>query len=108
MSDFASVPMKFVGPIRIGSEIISGKIEVPLATYETPLWPSVNRGARVSMHTDKGIQCALIDDRMTRSILLEASDASDAVRILQEIEKDARCHVVEDKPKPRSCPPSSM
>ena len=88
MSDFASVPMKFVGPIRIGSEIISGEIEVPLATYETPLWPSVNRGARVSMHTDKGIQCALIDDRMTRSILLEASDASDAVRILQEVEKD--------------------
>ena len=36
MSDFASVPMKFVGPIRIGSEIMSGEIEVPLATYETP------------------------------------------------------------------------
>ena len=40
------------------------------------------------MHADKEIQCALIDDRMTRSILLEASDASDAVRILQEVEKD--------------------
>ena len=88
MRDFASIPMQFVGPIRLGGHLISGEYEVPLATYEKPLWPSVNRGARISMHTDEGIQCTLVDDRMTRSILFETPSAAEAVHILQLIEND--------------------
>ena len=88
MSDAAQIPMQFVGPMRVSGGLIEGEIDVPLATYETPLWPSVNRGARVSMYTEKGIAITLVDDRMSRSILLEAPDAGEAVRVLQQIEAD--------------------
>ena len=51
MSDttaIAGVPMKWVGPMRISGNVASIETEVPLATYESPLWPSVGRGARIS------------------------------------------------------------
>ncbi|GAA2035111.1 hydroxymethylglutaryl-CoA reductase (NADPH) [Nocardiopsis rhodophaea] len=51
---------------------------MPLATYEAPLWPSVGRGAKVSMLVDGGITATLVDDRMTRSVLVEADDAATA------------------------------
>ncbi|MDZ8120171.1 hypothetical protein [Pontiella agarivorans] len=88
MSEFAQIPMQFVGPLKVSGPVIDGEFEVPLATYETPLWPSVNRGARVSMKCDKGIQCTVIDDRMTRSVLFEAPDASDAFQSLEKIKAD--------------------
>lgn len=58
---------------------------MPLATYETPLWPSVGRGARVSMLCEAGIKTTLVDERMTRSILLEAPDALAAHQAVQSI-----------------------
>ena len=45
---FAEIPMKFVGPVRILGPEMEGEVRVPLATFETPLWPSVARGARVT------------------------------------------------------------
>ena len=77
--------MQFVGPLRVSGNTISGEFEVPLATYETPLFPSVNRGARVSMNCEAGIVCTLVDDRMTRSVLFEAPDASTALAALNSI-----------------------
>ncbi|WP_167478978.1 hydroxymethylglutaryl-CoA reductase [Nocardia arthritidis] len=74
----APIPMTWVGPIRITGTTVTGEVEVPLATYETPLWPSVRRGAAITMATDTGIAATLIDDRMTRSVLLEADDAATA------------------------------
>ena len=59
---------------------------MPLATYETPLWPSVGRGARVSILSN-GIQGTIIDERMTRSILLEALDASEAIKVAREVKE---------------------
>jgi hydroxymethylglutaryl-CoA reductase (NADPH) len=47
---------------------------VPLATFETPLWPSTNRGALVS-RLSSGIHTVVISDIMTRSVLVEAPDA---------------------------------
>ncbi len=85
MSDFAKVPMQFVGPVKLSGTTIEGDYEVPLATYETPLWPSVNRGARVSMNCDGGIKCTVVDDRMTRSVLFEAPDATAAFQCLEKI-----------------------
>jgi len=85
MSEYAKVPMKFVGPLKVSGDTLNGKVEVPLATYETPLWPSVNRGARVSIKCEKGIQCTVVDDRMTRSVLFEAPDAAAALSALQSI-----------------------
>ncbi|MBY4677280.1 hydroxymethylglutaryl-CoA reductase [Marinobacterium sp. CAU 1594] len=81
----APIPMRHVGPIKICGPVLQESISVPLATYETPLWPSVGRGARVSTLTD-GIRCTLIDERMTRSILLEADNATEALLALQSIQ----------------------
>lgn len=85
MSDFAQIPMQFTGPVKLSGPVIEGDFEVPLATYETPLWPSVNRGARVSMNCEGGIRCTVVDERMTRSVLFEAPDATAAVQALGKI-----------------------
>ena len=88
MSEYAKIPMQFVGPLKVSGPVMDGEFEVPLATYETPLWPSVNRGARVSMNCDGGIKCTVIDDRMTRSVLFEAPDATEAFQALERIKAD--------------------
>ncbi|QBG47229.1 hydroxymethylglutaryl-CoA reductase [Verrucomicrobia bacterium S94] len=88
MSQYAKIPMQFVGPLNVSGPVIEGEFEVPLATYETPLWPSVNRGARVSMNCEQGIRCTVIDDRMTRSVLFEAPDATAAFLALEKIKAD--------------------
>lgn len=45
--DNTVIPTRWVGPIRVSGDTVAGEFEVPLATYETPLWPSVGRGARI-------------------------------------------------------------
>ncbi|MFC9433055.1 hydroxymethylglutaryl-CoA reductase [Nocardia sp. NPDC057030] len=72
---YAAMPLQWVGPLRISGNVLTDEVAVPLATYESPLWPSVGRGARISMAVDRGIVATLVDERMTRSILLEADDA---------------------------------
>lgn len=71
----AGVPMRWVGPAKLLLENKEELVSFPLATYESPLWPSTERGARVSGHCD-GIRCTVLDDRMTRSILVEAENAA--------------------------------
>jgi hydroxymethylglutaryl-CoA reductase (NADPH) len=97
MSDFAQIPMQFVGPVKLSGSVIEGDYEVPLATYETPLWPSVNRGARVSMNCAGGIGCTVVDERMTRSVLFEAPSASAALLALEKTKAGfpALCTIVE-------------
>lgn len=70
--------MKMVGPVLLVGDEVSGEFMIPLATYETPLWPSVARGAKVSVLAG-GIRAVIVDERMTRSILLEAPSAESAV-----------------------------
>ncbi|HBA85171.1 MAG TPA: hydroxymethylglutaryl-CoA reductase [Verrucomicrobia bacterium] len=76
--EFAQIPLQTVGPVKIVGSEVNAEVMVPLATYESPLWPSVNRGARVSMASG-GIIAVIVDERMTRSILLEAPNAEVAV-----------------------------
>ena len=75
---FTPVPTKWVGPIEMTGELVEGRISVPLATYETPLWPSTARGAWVSS-LSVGIRCTFVDERMSRSIMLRASDGAAAL-----------------------------
>lgn len=77
---FATVPMQTIGPVKILGPEVNDEVLVPLATYETPLWASVNRGAKVSMLAG-GIKAVVVDERMTRSILLEATDAIEAAHV---------------------------
>jgi hydroxymethylglutaryl-CoA reductase (NADPH) len=79
---FASVPLRKIGPLRMRFEGGDEEVAVPLATYESPLWPSTQRGARVSAAAG-GIRCTLVDERMTRSILLEAEHAAAALAVFQ-------------------------
>jgi len=77
--------MESVGPFKLIGDVETDDLMVPMATYETPLWPSVARGARVSAHAG-GIRVTVVDERMTRSILLEAPNAGVAAKRLQEIQ----------------------
>lgn len=78
------VPTQWVGPIEITGDLVNERVSVPLATYESPLWPSTGRGARVSCHAG-GIRCTLVDERMTRSVALRAKDAATALANWQSI-----------------------
>lgn len=72
----ATIPMRLVGPIKIIGPEVNDEVMVPLATFETPLWPSTHRGAKACFQAG-GMRAVLIDDRMTRSILLEATHIVD-------------------------------
>ncbi|MGW4366483.1 hydroxymethylglutaryl-CoA reductase [Nocardia takedensis] len=85
----ALVPMRWVGPMKITGEVVDDLVEVPLATYESPLWPSVARGAKISRMCERGILATLVDERMTRSVLLEADDAGVAVATVRRL-RDSR------------------
>ncbi len=82
----AAIPMKTIGPIRIIGPELQEEVMVPLATFESPLWPSTNRGARVSCQV-AGIHVVIIKDCMTRSVLVEAPDAQAAHRIANHIQQ---------------------
>lgn len=75
---FASIPMRMVGPIKLSGPEVVADVKVPLATFETPLWPSVARGAKISRLSD-GIKAVIVDERMSRSILLEAPSVESAL-----------------------------
>ena len=81
---FATVPMQWVGPMRLTGDAVAGELSAPLATYESPLWPSTARGARVSMACD-GIHVSVVQDTMARSILLEASSVDKAAEAVRAI-----------------------
>ncbi|MGW5869015.1 hydroxymethylglutaryl-CoA reductase [Streptomyces sp. NPDC055239] len=74
----AHIPTRWVGPLRVSGNVATTETEVPLATYESPLWPSVGRGAQISRAVESGITATLVDERMTRSVLVEADTAETA------------------------------
>ncbi|HRT05378.1 MAG TPA: hydroxymethylglutaryl-CoA reductase [Kiritimatiellia bacterium] len=81
----APVPMRRVGPVRLAGPDAEGEFLVPLATFETPLWPSVERGARVTAQAG-GIRAVVLDERMTRSVLVDAPDAAGARDLVAFVE----------------------
>ena len=81
----AKIPQSWVGPVKIKGPVVDEELMVPLATFESPLWPSTNRGARVTQRSG-GINTVITDDRMTRSILLQAPNAVVAANTLKEIQ----------------------
>ena len=83
---FAHVPLRFVGPISINGESGPYDVKVPLATFETPLWPSVARGARVT-HKAGGIFVTIVQDAMARSIVVDAGSGRRAAQIVNTLEE---------------------
>ena len=39
----APIPMRIVGPVRITGPVVDGDVEIPLATFETPLFTTTAR-----------------------------------------------------------------
>ena len=72
--------MKTVGPILLAGPEVEGEVWVPLATYESPLWPSVDRGARITRACD-GLKAVVVDERMTRSVVVQAPGAVEAAAV---------------------------
>src|SRR3989338_631627 len=84
MREAIAVPMRTIGPVRIIGPDLQEEVTVPLATFESPLWPSTNRGASVTRRTN-GLSCVIIDDRMSRSVLVEAPNAQTAKTIVDAL-----------------------
>lgn len=82
----ATIPMRVIGPMRMAGPEVTGDIMVPLATFETPLWPSTHRGAKACTHAG-GIKAVIMDDRMTRSVLLEADNVTDAYEAVLNLQQ---------------------
>lgn len=84
-NETAAIPLRLVGPITIIHPLIDGQVLLPLATFETPLWYSVDRGARL-ISAAGGLQATIFADCMTRSIVLESDNAAALHCIVKEIE----------------------
>jgi len=82
----ASVPMRSIGPIKIVSQEVTADISVPMATFETPLWPSTSRGARVSRLTG-GINAVVVDEGMSRSVVVDAFNIQAAYDLVQDLQQ---------------------
>lgn len=85
------VPTSIVGPIYFksmqGTNITLSNIELsaPLATYETTLFHSVGRGAKLT-RLAKTLQTTVISNKMTRSLLFESSMSHELVPVKHYIE----------------------
>ena len=83
--EYTCIPTKIVGPVVINGPDCQSEVMVPLTTYETPLWASVGRGAKISRLVDLGIHSRVVSDKMTRSVLLQAPNVSDVLKILEDV-----------------------
>ncbi len=83
---YIKIPTKDVGPIKIVGPVVNDSLSVPLSTLESPLWPSVQRGANISQKSE-GIKVVVVEDSMTRSIILETSSTEYLLYIRQELYK---------------------
>lgn len=81
------IPTKHIGPVLIHGQYVDAAVKVPLATYETTLWPSTARGAKIS-HLCGGIHTLVRSDCMTRSVLVTAPDAQQAADIACAIQSN--------------------
>jgi hydroxymethylglutaryl-CoA reductase (NADPH) len=84
IQDHAAIPMRSVGPVEVKGPVVQGAFRIPLATFESPLWPSTERGARVTARAG-GIAVVVADACMTRSVMLKAADAARAVEVTHQL-----------------------
>src|SRR5690554_659168 len=87
-----SVPTAWVGPIHFKSMNYTSfsehdiQVDAPLATYETTIFHSVNRGLR-AIEQSKSLVTTIISDQMTRSLLFEAESALKAREVASQVVK---------------------
>jgi len=79
--------MRRVGPVKIISDEIQEEVLLPLATLESPLWPSTHRGAKTCTQAG-GIRALVVREAMARSILVEA----DSIHMLHQVVQELGSH----------------
>ena len=88
---FTGIPTQVVGPIYFADmhylKESQSNIELapPITTYETTLFHSVGRGAKIT-RLAKTLTTTVLSDMMTRSILFEAPNAIFAKRVLDDVQ----------------------
>lgn len=79
------IPTKSIGPILVtGEGLTNEQLRIPLATYETTLWPSTDRGAKISRLCG-GVNCFVESEVMSRSIIMQANNAHHAQSCKQKL-----------------------
>jgi hydroxymethylglutaryl-CoA reductase (NADPH) len=94
-------PFEFKEILGVGIHQVNQSVSVPLATYETTLFFSVARGARV-IKAAGGLKSTLLSDTMSRSVTLECKDANEAYQLanfIKEKESSFQKEVVEKHSK---------
>jgi hydroxymethylglutaryl-CoA reductase (NADPH) len=90
---YTRVPTSWVGPLYFKAmhdkdhSLMELSLSAPLATYETTLFHSVGRGAKLTRLTQT-LETTLISDHMTRSILFECDDALAALRLSDYVKEN--------------------
>jgi hydroxymethylglutaryl-CoA reductase (NADPH) len=88
---FTSIDTRWIGPIHLqemnylDTFFCDVDVFAPLSTYETTLFYSVARGAKVSRHCNN-FKTTLLSDCMTRSVIFEAKDVASAFSIAKNIQ----------------------
>ena len=80
-----TIPTRLIGPILVHGHSIDGEVKVPMATFETTLWPSTSRGAKIS-RLSNGIHTTVRNHGMTRSIAVDTSSAKECTRFVSLVE----------------------
>jgi hydroxymethylglutaryl-CoA reductase (NADPH) len=93
----AAIPMRLVGPVNIIGPEVTAVVLLPLATYETPLWPSTHRGAKACNQAG-GIKAIVLDERMARSVVFEAPGITEALEVITSLKqhKDVMQAIIKD------------
>lgn len=89
------IPLEWVGPIalKFREDQALEYVDVPLATYETPLWPSVSRGAKITKAIS-GVQAVIVSDIMTRSIIMSSNSAYNLTNIISKLKNDNKIYEI--------------
>jgi hydroxymethylglutaryl-CoA reductase (NADPH) len=80
-SSITAIPTRLIGPVAITGPLCNDEFMVPMATFETTLWPSTLRGAKATKAAG-GIYADVVTDTMTRSIVLEAKNSAAATDLI--------------------------
>jgi hydroxymethylglutaryl-CoA reductase (NADPH) len=86
---YTLIPTRVIGPVKLQSNHGLEFVKIPMATYEKPLWPSTQRGARVTLETD-GIFSLVSRDHMARSVLLQTHTLSHTQKVLNHLRQVPR------------------
>lgn len=89
---FTRVPTSWVGPLYFKAmhnkdeSVKDITLSAPLATFETTLFHSVGRGAKLTRLTQT-LETTLISNHMTRSVLLEAQHPREALQVSEYVKE---------------------